>query len=88
MKECCLRIVGKEVINVRDGARTGRISDVCVNMHSGNIEFIIVPVVKNIFSLIGKKKEYCIKWCSVVRVGEDVVLIDTDTGGCVRICEE
>lgn len=85
---CYKRLAGKEVINVKDGGRIGRISDVWVDVKSGNIEFIIVPVIKNIFSFAGKKKEYFIKWCNIVKIGEDVVLIDTDVRGCIRICEE
>lgn len=82
------RIIGKEVINVKDGGRIGRITDVCVDCKSGNVCTLIVPAVKGFFSFFGKKKEYCINWCNVVKVGADIVLIDTDVRGCIRMCEE
>lgn len=82
------RLINKEVINVKDGSKLGCISDVSVDCKSGCICSIIVPAVNGIFSFIGKKKEYCISWSNVIKIGDDIVLIDTDTRNCVRICEE
>ncbi len=82
------RLIGKEVINVRDGGRIGRITDVIVDCKSGNVSALIVPVIKGFFSFFGKKREYCIKWCNVVKAGTDIVLIDTDAKGCIKMCEE
>ncbi len=82
------RLINKEVINIKDGSKIGCISDVSVDCKSGCICSIIVPVVNGIFSFVGKKKEYCINWCNVVKIGDDIVLIDTDARNCIRICEE
>lgn len=82
------RLINKEVINVRDGSKIGCISDVSVDCKSGNICSIIIPVVSGIFSFFGKKREYCVSWCNVVKIGDDIVLIDTDVRNCVRICED
>lgn len=81
------RLINKEVINVRDGCKIGCVSDVLVDSKDGNICSIIVPVVNGIFSFFGKKREYCISWCDIVKIGTDIVLIDTDARNCVRICE-
>lgn len=86
--DCAVRLIGKEVINVKDGSRIGRISDVCADVKSGTICTLIIPSVKGFFSFFGKKKEYFVNWCNVVKVGKDIVLIDTDLRGCVRVCEE
>ena len=82
------RLINKEVINIKDGSKIGCISDVSVDCKSGCKCSIIVPVVNGIFSFVGKKKEYCINWCNVVKIGDDIVLIDTDARNCIRICEE
>lgn len=81
------RLINKEVINIKDGCRIGCISDVLVDCKSGNICCIIVPVVNGIFSFFGKKREYCINWCNIVKIGGDIVLVDADVRNCVRICE-
>ena len=88
MKHYINRIINKEVINVKDGSRLGRVCDVCVDIKCGVITALIVPVVRNIFSFVGKKKEYFINWEYVVKVGEDIILIDTDVSKCVKICEQ
>lgn len=82
------RLIGKEVINVHDGSRLGCVSDVSVECKEGKIKYIIVPVVSSIFSFFGKKKEYCIDWCHVIKIGTDIVLVDTDKRACIKICEE
>ena len=82
------RLIDKEVINVRDGSRLGTVCDVSVDCCDGKIKHIIVPAVTGIFSFFGKKKEYCIDWCNVVKIGSDIVLVDTDKKNCLKICEE
>ncbi len=82
------RLMDKEVINVRDGSRLGSECDVSVDCCDGKIRHIIVPAVKGIFSFFGKKKEYCIDWCNVVKIGSDIILVDTDREKCLKICEE
>lgn len=82
------RLINKEVINIKDGCRIGCISDVVVDCNNGCILSIVVPVVNGIFSFFGKKKEYCISWCNVVKIGNDIVLVDTDARNCVKICED
>ncbi len=83
-ENCMARLIGKEVINIRDGCRLGRVCDVLVDWKCGEVNALIVPVVKGVFSFVGKKKEYCISRCSVVKVGTDIVLIDTDAKGCIK----
>ena len=70
----------KEVINIRDGQRLGSIYDVEVDVPSGNVVSIIVPEKTGIFG--SGKNEYIIPWREVCKVGDDIVLVDTDV--CAR----
>ncbi len=63
----------KEVINVRDGARLGYISDVEVDVDCGRVVSIVVP--GGGFNLFGGE-EYVIPWENICRIGEDIVLVD------------
>ncbi len=63
----------KEVINVRDGARLGYISDVEIDTACGRVLAIIVPCGG--FALFGGE-DYIIPWDAISRIGEDIVLID------------
>lgn len=66
----------KEVINVADGMRLGFVSDVEVNFEDGNIEAIVVPGQGRFLGLFGKENDYVIPWKDIVRVGDDIILVD------------
>lgn len=66
----------KEVINVADGMRLGFVSDVEVNFEDGNIEAIVVPGQGRFMGLFGKESDYVIPWKDIMRVGDDIILVD------------
>lgn len=69
----------KEVINIRDGARLGYVSD-CIMCHEkGQIKHIIIPGPAKIFGMFGREQEYKVDWEHVKQVGNDLILIDCDT---------
>lgn len=68
----------KEVINVLDGTRLGFVSDVEINLADGRIEGIIIPGQTRVFGLLGKDNEYIIPWDNIIKVGEDIILVEMD----------
>ena len=63
----------KEIINISNGKRIGIIVDVIV-VTSGNIQKLILEEKRGRkFS----KKEYEILWSQIVKIGDDIILIDT-----------
>ena len=63
----------KEMINISDGKRIGTIVDVVVSTN-GNIEKLLVEEKRGRkFS----KEEYEISWSQIIKVGDDIILIDT-----------
>ncbi len=68
----------KEVINVNDGRRLGFVSDVEIDLEQGKIEAIVLPGVARLFGLLGKDSEFVIPWEKIVRIGEDIILVDLD----------
>lgn len=69
----------KEVINISDGRRLGYIYDVEIDEKSGKINSAIVPVSGKVFGIFGKDNEYVIPWEKIKKIGEDIVLVETDT---------
>ena len=69
----------KEVINVSTGARLGFVSDVEVNFDSGKIDAIIVPGQGRFFGLFAREKEHVISWDSIVKVGDDIILVKSES---------
>ena len=63
----------KEIINISNGKRIGIIVDVIVDT-SGNIQKLILEEKRGRkFS----KEEYEILWNQIIKVGDDIILIDT-----------
>ncbi len=66
----------KEVINIKDGARLGLISDIDVDLEKGRVKGIILPTEGKILGFIGKNNDRIIKWNNIVKIGVDVILVD------------
>lgn len=63
----------KEIVNIRDGKRIGTIIDVLVE-ENGNISKLVLEEKR------GRKfqrEESEIKWSNIVKIGDDIILIDT-----------
>ena len=67
----------KEVINVCDGKRLGCVSEVEFNVCDGRLTAIIVPVEGG-FLGFGSKERIVIPWEKIVRIGEDVILVNAE----------
>jgi YlmC/YmxH family sporulation protein len=68
----------KEVVNITDGKRLGFVSDVEIDLESGKIDAIVLPGVGKLFGLLGKDREFVIPWGKIVKIGEDIILVDLD----------
>lgn len=68
----------KEVINVNNGNRLGFVSDVEIDFSNGYIESVIVPGKSRFLWIFGKKEEFVIAWKDIVKIGEDILLVDYD----------
>ena len=63
----------KEIINISNGKRIGIIVDVIVDTN-GNIQKLVLEEKRGRkFS----KEEYEILWNQIVKIGDDIILIDT-----------
>ena len=72
----------KEVICVSDGRRLGFVSDVQVELPSGNICAIVVPCPGKFPGGFGRRDEFIIPWNCIKRIGPDIVLVDTRPDDC------
>lgn len=71
-------VIGKEIINVRDGARLGCVEDVIVDCMCGQILQLITLGFKGPMSVFCRKEKMCIDWMYVCKIGEDIILVDID----------
>ncbi|NLB28940.1 MAG: YlmC/YmxH family sporulation protein [Clostridiales bacterium] len=68
----------REVINIRTGYRLGYVYDVLFDIESGKISSLVVPAQAKFFGIFGRPNDYIVPWECVKRVGDDIILIDTD----------
>jgi YlmC/YmxH family sporulation protein len=74
------QLMGKEIINLADGEKLGMIAEVDISFteQTGELESILVPIEKGGFSLWGEEQYLEVPWDSIVKIGNEVVIIDLD----------
>ncbi len=73
-------LIGKEIVNLYNGARLGTIgeSDLIIDDLSGEIESIILPNKGNLINFWNEKPQMVIPWQSVKKVGTQVIIVELD----------
>lgn len=82
MRYCELR--QKEVINCNDCQRIGFVADLEFDVCTGRIEMLIVPGPGRFFGCFGAINEFCIPYNCIVKIGEDIILVDIDPERALR----
>lgn len=70
----------KEVVNIVDGRRLGRILDIAFTAN-GKIVGIIVPGERRFFKNVTGGESIFVAWKNIVKIGEDAILVEL-TGAC------
>ena len=71
---CELR--GKEVINVSDGKRLGRIIDIVFETNCGKILGLVVPCYNKSWNIFKTSEDIFIPYRNVCKIGDDVILVN------------
>lgn len=65
----------KEVVNVNNGARMGKIIDMIIDSNGKNVLGLVVPGVRKIFRAA---EDIFIPWRNITKIGSDVILVCID----------
>lgn len=78
MRMCDL--VGKEIVNIYNGARLGVVgeSDMAIDIDSGEIRSIILPKKNNFINLWVDRQQLVIPWEAVRKIGSEVIIVELD----------
>lgn len=68
----------KEVIDVHSGRRLGYVCDAEFDEAEGRLTSLITPGKTRFFGLFGREDDYVLPWKSIVRIGGDIILVETD----------
>lgn len=66
----------KEVIHIVDGERLGFVSDIEIDDTTGKVISISVPGAYKAFGILGKEPDRVVKWENIIKIGDDLVMID------------
>ena len=66
----------KDIVNIKDGKKIGKIIDVYFDETSGYMIKFIIEKTNFVKSLFSNTDEIVIKFSQIKKMGEDVILID------------
>ena len=67
----------KEVIDIHTGQRLGYVCDAEFDDTEGRIVSLITPGRPKFFGLFGREDDYVLPWKCIVRMGADIILVET-----------
>ena len=65
----------KEVVNLADGKRLGRVQDLVIES-CGKVIGLVVPGEKKLIKALSRDESIFVAWKNIVKLGDDVILID------------
>ena len=73
---CCARdLRSKEVVNVKDGSRLGRVDDIEIDTGTLKVLSLVVYGRLRFFGLFGREDDMVIPWEDIEIIGEDTILV-------------
>ena len=66
----------KDVVNVRDGACLGCVSDVEVDTVTAKVVSLIIYGRGRLFGIFFRTEDIVIHWCDIEVIGEDTILVN------------
>ncbi len=73
-------LLGKEIINIYDGARLGTIgdSDLMIDGDSGYVDSILLPNPNGFLRVFGDRSILTIPWDAIKKIGDQVIIVELD----------
>ena len=72
----------KEVVNLQNGARMGKIIDMIIDSSGKNVLGLVVPGIRRLFK---SGEDIFIPWCNISKIGNDVILVSLDVSSLTNI---
>ena len=72
----------KEVVNLQNGARMGKMIDLIVDSNGKNVLGVVVPGVRRLFRA---SEDIFIPWCNISKIGNDVILVSMDISSLTNV---
>ena len=72
----------KEVVNLQNGQRMGKIIDLIIESNGKNVLGVVVPGIRKLFRA---SEDIFIPWCNISKIGEDAILVSLDMSSLTSV---
>lgn len=72
----------KEVVNLQNGQRMGKIIDLIIESSGKNVLGVVVPGVRKLFRA---NEDIFIPWRNISKIGEDAILVSLDASALTNV---
>ncbi len=72
----------KEVVNLKNGARMGKIIDMIIDSSGKCVLGVVVPGVRKLFK---SAEDIFIPWGNISKIGDDVILVQIDANSLTNV---
>ena len=72
----------KEVVNLQNGARMGKVIDMIIDSNGKNVLGLVVPGIRRLFK---SGEDIFIPWCNISKIGNDVILVSLDVASLTNL---
>lgn len=72
----------KEVVNLQNGARMGKLIDMIIDSNGKDVLGIVVPGVRKLFKA---NEDIFIPWCDISKIGSDVILVSLNVNSLTNV---
>ncbi len=77
----------RDVINILDGKKLGHIIDIDLDLENGMVIALILPGRSQGFSFFSRREEVIVPWHNIVRIGQDVILVEIPVASDIDSCK-
>lgn len=71
----------KDIVNMENGKRLGHLTDLDINLQTGEIEAMVINGSGKMMGLFGREEqEVIIPWKNIIKIGSDVILVEVPEG--------
>jgi len=71
----------KDVVNVVDGTKLGKVTDLEIDPVTGKILSVIVSNGSRLFSFFNNNNQVNIQWGQIVKIGGEVIIVNSSSFG-------
>lgn len=86
METTFCELKGKEVINIVDGKRLGRIIDLVFETNCGKVLGLVVPCYNKSWNIFKASEDIFIPFGNVCKIGDDVILVQIYVPNRQQVC--